>query len=142
MTLNSSGNDPYGYPPPREPPKSMRERSGCLNLWLGASAIFGAIAVLSLIQLWQVVSRTPNAFQRISPISLILYSALLIGMLVSVGGIWKWKQWGVYGAAAASIISPFVENSLGVATPSDWVAPIIQIAILYYLVKDKWDDFD
>lgn len=142
MTMNSPSSDPYGYPPPRMPPPAYRERSGCLNLWLGASALFGAFAVVSMIDLWAFVFRTPNAFQRVSPVALFLYSALLIGLLVCVWGIWKWKQWGVYGAALTSIASPFIEYSLGVATTSDWVAPFVQIIILYYLVKDKWDDFD
>jgi hypothetical protein len=141
MNPNASINDPK-YPPPRPPPKSARERSGCLNLWLGASALFGALAVVGLVQIWDLVLRTPNAFQRISPIALLIYSGLLIGMLVSVWGIWKWKRWAVYAAAMCSIVSPFAESALKVADAQDWIAPFVQIAILYYLVKDKWDDFD
>ena len=86
MNPNSPANDPYGYPS-RPPPRSARERGGCLNLWLGASALVGGIAVVSLFQLWGLVLRTPNAFQRIPALALILYSALLIGMLVCVWGI-------------------------------------------------------
>src|SRR5687768_1372484 len=107
MNMNSPSSDPYGYPPPRMPPKAYRERGGCLNLWLGASILFGILALLALIQLWGLVLQTANVFQRISPVALILYTLLIIGMVVSILGIWNWKKWGVYGAAFSSIASPF-----------------------------------
>ena len=142
MQSNLPGSDPYGYPPPRPPPRAVRERSGCLNLWLIASIVFGLIALFGLIQVWELVLRTPNAFQRVSPIGLILLSALLIGMLICVWGIWRWKRWAVYGIALTSIVSPFVEYAFFRADASDVIAPFIQIAVLYFLVKDKWDDFE
>ena len=142
MNPNSPTTNPSDYMPPRPPPQSARERGGCLSLWLAASALFGALAVITLLQLWNLVLQTPNAFQRVSPVVLVLFSALIIGLLVCLGGIWNWKRWGVYGAALCSIVSPFVESAMGVANAQDWIAPIIQIAVLWYLVKDKWDDFE
>ncbi|MBZ0290562.1 MAG: hypothetical protein K8I30_23260, partial [Anaerolineae bacterium] len=83
MNSNSPSNDPYGYPS-RPPPTSSRERGGCLSLWLAASALFGVIAVVSVVQLWNLVLQRPALFERVSPIVLLLFTALIFGLLVSL----------------------------------------------------------
>jgi hypothetical protein len=72
MSIKPPGNDRYGYPPTRLPPKTYPELGGCFNLWLGASAIFGVIALGSFIQLWNFVFRSKNAFQLDAQVPLCL----------------------------------------------------------------------
>lgn len=138
----------YTPSPPATPRRSdsplsgKRERGGCLTVWVAASAIVGVIAVFGFFNLLGVIGRIPTAARRISIGTLFLFGGLLAAQLVCLWGIWEWKKWGVYGMAAIAIASPFVEGALGVATATDWIAPFIQIGILYFLIKDKWGYYE
>lgn len=121
---------------------AQRKRGGCLTLWVTVSAIMGVIAAFGFCNLLGVVGRVPPALRRISIGSMFLLGGLIAAQLVCLWGIWQWKKWGVYGMAAIAIASPFIEGALGIATATDWLAPFIQLGILYFLVKDKWDYFE
>lgn len=118
------------------------ERGGCLTLWLVLSFGVGLLGVLMYVNLLGVVAERPGALRIISPVALILFGILILSSLLFLADIWRWKRRGVYGIAITAIASPFIETMLRTADSSDWVAPVIQLGILYFLVKDKWDYFE
>lgn len=115
---------------------SKPERGGCLSIWLALSALLNVLAFLALVGLVSTAERRGLGF-----VIYLLLGATLVS-LVCIYGMYNWKRWGVYGVAAISIISPIVQIIVGIATVRDYVAPFIQLGVLYYLVKDKWDHFD
>lgn len=121
---------------PQNAPLPKPERGGCLSIWLAVSALFIIIAFFGLAGLASEAER-----QGIGAVIYVLMGMSVLS-LVCLYGIYEWKRWGVYGLAAISIISPFVEASLGVADASDCIAPFVQLGILAYLVNDKWMHFD
>jgi len=115
---------------------SKPERGGCLTWWLGLSLVFSILAILLFLGLGSELSRRGFA-------SLVVIGVVAIGVnLLFLYGIYEWKRWGVYGFAAASIISLVISIIGRTATTRDFVSPFIQIGLLWYLVKDKWDYFD
>jgi uncharacterized membrane protein (DUF2068 family) len=115
------------------------ERGGCLTAWLVVSSIFAGIAVIVLLQAFDLVQRTRS--NEFTP-ALIALGVLIFINIVGLVGIWQWKRWGVYIVAFSSIASPIVELMFLQPTASDFIAPVIQLAILYFLVHDKWEDFN
>lgn len=115
---------------------SKPERGGCLSFWLGASLVVSVMALFVFLGLGSELSR-----RGFSWIVLFGFFAVAVN-LACIYGIYKWKQWGVYGFVAASIMSLVLEMISQTVTARDFVAPFIQIGILWYLIKDKWDYFD
>jgi hypothetical protein len=139
MTMN---NDPYSYPASRPPP-AQRERGGCLTVWLTVSIAVNLIAGFVLCNTFSSISSRPSGSVRPDATIILLFLiGLLVASLTCLWAIWNWKRWGVYGIAAFSIFSPFLEIAFGTATTTDFIAPFIQLGILYFLVKDRWDDFE
>jgi hypothetical protein len=131
------GLDNYSYPSGSDKP----ERGGCLTAWLVVSTILTVIAGVAFMQLLSVLIR-PRAFEDISPVGVLLLGGLMIGSSICLIGVWNWKRWGVYGIALTSCISPLIEVFFFRADVTDFIAPFVQIAILWYLVSGKWDAFD
>jgi hypothetical protein len=120
-----------------------RERGGCLTTWLVVSTGVALLSVFLICQTLAVVTgRSGLSLRPGTWLGIIVIGGLFIAHLRCLWGIWAWKRWGVKGIAALSIISPLVEVAFGTATATDFVAPFIQIGILYFLVKDRWDDFE
>ena len=115
---------------------SKPDRGGCLNLWLGASALFGVLGIFLILGLADELGRRGMGFFYV--VSLVA----LVAALVCVYGIYQWKRWGVYGLVATSFINLTVSVMAGIATATSCVSPFVQVAILWYLVHDKWDVFE
>lgn len=109
---------------------SGRQRGFWLTAWIIASGLLSALVLFLLLD---VRSNSPAI-----PILFFLSTANLI----CLGGMWRWKKWGVYGAAAIMIASPFFEAMFSRLAISDCIAPFVQVGILYLLVMNRWSDFD
>ncbi|HEX2908787.1 MAG TPA: hypothetical protein VHO69_18090 [Phototrophicaceae bacterium] len=118
------------------------ERGGCLTSWLVVSSGASAVAVLGFLWIMGVVSSHPQAARQMPPGDILLFGIVMLVNIGSLVGIWKWKRWGVYGIVATAIASPFMEWAMGIATTTDFISPFIQLGILSFLLKDKWDYFD
>jgi hypothetical protein len=112
------------------------DRGGCLNLWLGASVLFGILALFLLLGVGGELDRRGYGFL------FILSLAAIVVDLVCIYGIYQWKRWGVIGLVATSLINLAFTVMAGIATATTCVSPFVQIAILWYLVHDKWDVFE
>lgn len=115
---------------------SKPDRGGCLNLWLGASALFSVLAIFLFLGAGGELTRRGFGFLFIFGLIAIIFN------LVCIYGIYNWKRWGVYGWVAGSLLSFVINVIAGTATTTTCVSPLVQMGILWYLVNDKWDVFD
>jgi hypothetical protein len=112
-----------------------RERSGCLTFWLGANAVLAVIALVVIVG----VARESQSF--LNP--LVFWGTILMpAFIVSLVGIWNWKRWGVYGLAAVIILSSGVQQIVNYKPFENLAAMIVQLAILYVLVRGQWTAFE
>ncbi len=112
------------------------ERGGCLSWWLGLSLVVSVLALIFFLGVGQQLSQRGFGY-------LIVFGIVAVVVnLACLYGIYQWKRWGVYGFAVGSIVSLIVSILGSTATARDFAAPFIQIGLLWYLVKDKWDYFD
>ena len=116
---------------------AKRQRGGCLTTWL---------VVVSISQL----STTYTLFQSIANHTLHLphwyQYALIIEVIISIIGtigIWLWKKWGVLCYLSVIflniVVALFAGNIIGL--PIIAIASLIGLAILYIVLRDKWQYF-
>ena len=115
---------------------SKPDRGGCLNLWLGASVVFSILAIVLFLGLGEQLTRRGLGFFLIFGIVAVIVN------LACIYGIYQWKRWGVYGLIGASLVSLVLNVIGGTVIVTTFVSPFVQMAILWYLVHDKWDVFD
>ncbi|MBI5671665.1 MAG: hypothetical protein HZC41_27035 [Chloroflexi bacterium] len=118
------------------------ERGGCLMTWLVLSAVMTIFALFTFITLLNTVVEKPYVLRGGSPVVLLVLGVLILANLLFLADIANWKRRGAYGLVVISIASPIVEGILKTATLADFIAPVIQLGILYFLIKGIWDYFD
>lgn len=118
----------------KQHPQSAEKERGCwLTGWLVLMAIDGIVASLLVFYL----RRQPGSD---SPLWLAVLAALSIATVVAAIAIWYWKRWGLVLYAIAVVIS--IAVGLILTRSQLWVFhEIIPLAILGYLIKDKWAYF-
>lgn len=125
------------------PPHSSNTAKPAHNaLLLIFLAILAFITLIGIITFFGTVSSIPLARRQANLIPLLAVGILLLATLVCLFGVLQWRQWGVYGLATLSFISPVLELLLRTVDPTDWIAPFVQVGILYLLVRKRWDYFD
>ena len=115
---------------------SKPDRGGCLSLWLGASVLFSIIAGFVILGAGGELTRRGYGLLFVFAIAAIVVN------LVCIYGIYNWKRWGVIGFIAATVIGLVLNMIGGTATASTCASPFVQFGILWYLLNDKWDEFD
>lgn len=118
----------------KEGPAAPKERGTWLSLWLILVLLHGIFAS-GLI--WYL--RTQRNDPSPSWILAILF-LLAVADIVAALAAWNWKKWGLWLYA----VSTAADIVIGlVLTGSQLVVfhEIIPLAILGYLVRDKWADF-
>src|SRR5688572_25122347 len=114
--------------------RRIRERSGCLNLWLGASAFFAAVSGWVLFQILNAIANQPE--QPVADgkwLAILLFSIMIVATLIFLRAIVLWRKWGVYGMVVVSLASPFIKQALVRTNASDLIAPFVQLLILFFL---------
>jgi hypothetical protein len=126
--------------------RQYRERGGCLTLWLVASIVFN---VAAFYLLWQSISALSSLRIRSDAVSqaqllTVVLGVMLVALLICLIAAWRWKRWGIIGIAIIVFASPVATSLIlpVVAKPNDWITPLIQTGVLYWLVKDKWHAFE
>ncbi len=130
----------YRTPEQRALDAQFPERGGCLTIWLIAAILlnvgYGGITYLQILELYS----DPRVQAVISPFYVIALGVLLLMVSVGLFAIWNWKRWGVYLVVVAIIFSIFVQ--VGPVNPvRSYLAPIVQLAILYFLISPRWHIF-
>lgn len=114
--------------------ESAEKERGCwLTGWLLLMAIHGIVASLLVFYL----RRQPGSD---SPLWLAVLAAVSVATVVAAIAIWYWKRWGLILYAVTIAVGIVV--GLILTRTQLWVFhEIIPLAILGYLVKDKWAYF-
>ena len=118
----------------RQHQQSVEKERGCwLTGWLVLMAIDGIVASLLVFYL----RRQPGSD---SPLWLAVLAGLSIATVVAAIAIWYWKRWGLVLYAITVVIS--IAVGLVLTRSQLWVFhEIIPLAILGYLIRDKWAYF-
>lgn len=120
----------------------MRERSGCLTVWLLAASAASVYNILGFAQVLNFVSEYPELSEDISGALIAALAILLVTSIAGVVGMWRWKRWGVYLVGLTGIGITVLEFAMGVGTLIDVIQPAIQIGILVWLVRSCWEYFE
>jgi hypothetical protein len=111
------------------------ERGGCLTAWL--VVVMLANAGLAFYYLTSVDTFTNLPGLNISPAA-IMFLALLGAVNVAAAvGIWMWKKWGFYLFGGSAAVATVVNLLSGIPI-FNALTGLIGIAILWWLIRDKW----
>lgn len=116
---------------------ASRERGGCLTAWLILVLIANA-----LIAFYYLTST--SALQQVYPVSSVIFLLLAaIGAVnvVSAIGLWTWHKWGFYLFAITSVITLVINISIELPILSS-LSGLIGVAILWFLLRSRWQAFD
>jgi hypothetical protein len=126
------------------PNAPVRERGGCLTAYL-VVAVLGAVASLVLL----LGAGSLNASLAAQGVDTTLPGwvipaqiVLVIIAVAGVYGIWTWKKWGVYLLVAEWVLSTLIGVASGSGASSGAASLVLGGAVLYYLLKDKWAQFE
>lgn len=115
--------------------KSKKKEHGT---WLTAWLVF--IAAQSVLYAFLILYLRQQRSEPSPVWVLAVLFALALADIVAVIAIWKWKKWGLQLFAVSTVVSIVVGLML---TGSQLVVfhDIIPLAILGYLIKDRWSQF-
>jgi membrane protein YdbS with pleckstrin-like domain len=118
----------------KQAPASPRERGTWLSLWLILILLHGIFAS-GLIWYLRAQRSDPSPSWMLA----ILF-VLAIADIVAAVAAWYWKKWGLWLYTISTVIGIVVGLVL---TASQLIVfhDIIPLAILGYLVRNKWGDF-
>ena len=83
------GPGPSG--PKSRPPDTFRKRHGCVTFWLVSNIVLALIFFPELLSLMGDLSR------HLPPIVVLLLIIILVGEMICLVGIFRWRKWAVYG---------------------------------------------
>lgn len=120
--------------------RNVKERGGCLSVFLGFAVIANiAVALLTLILF--------NEYSQFSGVDTGFFTIVVIFSLVAaaatiacVWGLWNWKRWGYNGLMALYVLSMVVNLLSG--SLQTVAGSAIGMGILYFLMKDKMHYLD
>ena len=114
--------------------KSHPKRGLALTIWL-------VILLLSSLLTVILVLDTVNGPEgSATPFLLTALFLAAIAKLVGVIGIWFWEKWGLYLYAGGVVLAIVA----GLILTANWLLPlneVIPLAILGWLIRDKWEAF-
>lgn len=112
-----------------------KERGGWLTAWLGLILLHSILASYLIFYLRQQQSESSPSWV------LTLLFLLSIADIVAVIAIWYWKKWGLMLYAISTVAGIILGLIL---TRSQLIVfhDIVPLAILGYLIRDKWGWFN
>ncbi len=114
-----------------------KQRGGCLTAWIILAMIANPlVAIFYLFSGSQLTKSLPGFPGWAIPVLVVI----AIANTVFAVGIWMWKRWGVYGFAASAVITLVVNLVAGLGGTS--FTGLIAIAILWWLVRNMWQQFE
>lgn len=129
-------------------PTTVRERGGCLTWYLVASIVFSILGLVLLLlagaAIGAVAATGALSGADVPSIPVFAIIVLIVGVIVAIAGFfgaWTWKKWGIYLIGASFVISA-LGTLLGGNASQAVVGVVIELAILWYVVKDRWTLFE
>ena len=114
---------------------STKERGTWLSIWLILIILHSILSVILIIDL----TKQPNADTLPWYLSLLFLAA--VAKIVAAVAIWLWEKWGLYLYAGAIIVSTII-GILLTGTLLIVFNDVLPLAILGYLLRNKWDYFN
>ena len=112
-----------------------QERGLGLSIWLVL------LLLMNLLTLVLILGRARGPETLSYPYLMAALLILSAAKVVSVIGIWLWERWGLY-VYAASVVGTI---AVGLMLTGTWLFAfneVLPLAILGWLLKDKYDNFD
>ena len=100
---------------------SVRERGGCLSMWL--------VAVMGFNLLGNCMLLANGIFD-------VIALGLSAANIVCAAAVWNWKRWGAYGLASSFSVSFIIGLALGDGYTI--ASSLLPAALLFSLVEPKW----
>ena len=126
-------------------PTPVRERGGCLSLYL-VLAIFGSVlGLLAVSGLGAVNAQLAANGVGVTPLPSWYVPAevvLIVATLVAIYGIVSWKKWGVYLLVVLWIAGLVVTVAGGQSIVTGLVTLLIEAALLALVLRNKWALFE
>lgn len=118
-----------------------QRRGGCLSLLLMFYILGGGLLILAgLINILFPNTNISDSRPLISNVWQLVLGLCNIAFGVAA---WRWKKWGVFGLGATITIGFVVGFSLNAAgNILLFILPLVQIVLLIYLVRPKWESFE
>lgn len=119
---------------PEQRDETVRERSGCLKLFLGLGIILSVVQIVLLIV---PMFLRPAVAVTLGSLFILLLNVLT---LVSYVAVWNWRKWGAYGLIALetfAILSNLAVGSLGGA-----LGDVLGLAIVIFVVRSVWNELE
>lgn len=116
--------------------KKTKHRGFWLSLVLVLMGISSLLSVFLILNYVQVPGTQPNY-----PWLLAGLFVATVAKLVAVVGIWFWEKWALY-IYAGSVVATI---AIGLMLTGTWLFTfneVLPLAILGWLLKDKYDNFD
>ena len=114
-----------------------QERGGCLTAWLIVVLIANA-----LIAFYYLTSSAAlqQVYPGVSSVVFLLLAVIGVVNIASAIGLWTWHKWGFYLFAVTSVVTLAINISIGLPVISS-LTGLIGVAILWYLLRNKWQAF-
>ena len=114
-----------------------KQRHGCVTAWLILIIIFNSLSAILYLFAGEMVSE--NFPGGISDSMMILLAILGIGNVIFALLLFKWKKIGFWGFVATSIVTLFINLSIGLGIGQSLFG-LVGIVILYFVLQIKKDD--
>jgi hypothetical protein len=130
---------PKVYFPPVK--SEYKDRSGCLWVWLTLATVLTVFSYRTVIGL-AIQSLTPGALNAPPTSQLAIFGAIALLNLIALLGIWRWKQWGIYGFALASILNFIALVAYNQASYIDIPALVASVGLMFVVTGEDQHHFD
>ena len=114
---------------------NSKERGTWLSIWLILIILHSILTVILIIDL----TKQPDATTLPWYLSLLFIAA--VAKIVAAVAIWLWERWGLYLYAGAILVSTII-GILMTGTLLIVFNDVLPLAILGYLLRNKWDYFN
>ncbi|MDZ4763175.1 MAG: hypothetical protein SGI73_01390 [Chloroflexota bacterium] len=140
---NSSPNagqpEPKVYFPPTK--GEYKDRSGCLWVWLALATVLTLFSYRTVIGI-AVEVFTPGTLNAPPTSKLAVFAVIALINLIALFGIWRWKQWGIYSFALASILNFVALVAYNQASYIDIPALVASVGLMFVVTGEDQHNFD
>lgn len=118
--------------------QQRRKQGGCLTAFLLFMFVANGMSALSYLMGSETIRKVvPNMPAWAPPV----LAVMSLANVAFAYGIWNYKKWGVYGIVVSSIVALVINLMSGIPITSSLFG-LVGLAILFYLIRPVWEDFE
>ncbi len=122
---------------PETTPVPLRKRGSCLTAFLILMLIGNPLVAISYLLNGSAVSQSVPAMPEWA---IPVLGLVAIANFVFAIALWQWKKWGMYGFAASSVVTFFI-NAIGVGFGIALFG-FLGVVILGFLLRPVWNQME